>query len=67
MLKTRKNHIDEMDLLDIKKLVYCEIPSGSDWKIEIVKEYVDYNSALLVVPGFQCSEIEDMVNYICTS
>ena len=38
LLKLRKTPIDEIRLSDIRNLRYFEIPNGSEWKINIVKE-----------------------------
>ena len=48
--KLRKTCIDEIWLSDIRNLQYFEIPNGSRWKINSVKECIDHISGFLTVP-----------------
>ena len=65
LLKLRKTRVDEIRLSDIRNLRYFEIPNGSKWKINSVKECIDHIYGFLTVPGFNSSEIEEIRNYIC--
>ena len=67
LLKLRKTPIDEIRLSDIRNLRYFEIPNGSEWKINIVKECIDNTTGFLNVPGFNRSEIEEIRDYICVT
>ena len=67
MLKTSKIRVENVDVLDINKLVYSKIPSQSEWKIKLAKECIDCNYGRLQVPGFHHSEIADILNFICTT
>ena len=67
MLKTNKNNVDEIDQLDIKNMVYKKLPIGSAWKIDMINEIVDIKSKRLMVPGFHISEIDSILNYICST
>ena len=66
MLMTIKTNVNEIDLFDIKNMVYKKIPIGSAWKIDMINEIVDIKSKRLSVPGFHISEIDSILNYICT-
>ena len=65
LLKLRKTRIDEIRLSDIRNLRYFEIPNGSKWKINSVKECIDHISGFLTAPGFNRSEMEEIRDYIC--
>lgn len=67
MLKLGKNQVDEINLKDIKNIVYQHIPRDSEWKIEFVKELIDHQLGKTVIPGFESNEIDDTLNYVCTS
>ena len=65
LLKLRKTRIDEIRLPDIRNLRYFEIPYGSKWKINSIKECIDHIPGFLTVPGFNRSKIEEIRDYIC--
>ena len=67
MLLTNTNHIDEINSLDIKSLVYFEIPRGDEWRLNMIKELSDYKSGLLKVPGLSYTELDDMMNHVCST
>ena len=65
LLKLRKTRIDEIRLSDIRNLRYFQIPNGSRWKINSIKECIDQISGFLTVPSFDRSEIEEIRDIIC--
>ena len=67
MLKTGKNHVDDIKSKDINALPYQEILNGNEWKIGIVEEMIEHGHNLVVIPGFSRNEISDMMNYVCSS
>ena len=67
LLRLRKTPIDEIRLSDIRNFRYFEIPNGSEWKINIVKDCIDNTTGFLNVPGFNRSEIEEIRDYICVT
>ena len=52
---------------DINNLVYQNTPNGCEWAINMVKEIVEHNSGLLVVPGFNGLELAGISNDVCAS
>ena len=67
MLKNNRNCIEDFNINDISNLVYQKTPDGCEWAINIVKEIVEHNSGLPVVPGFNGLEIADIFNNVCSS
>ena len=59
LLKLRKMCID------IRNLRYFEIPNGSKWEINSVKECINHISGFLMVPGLNHSEIKEIRDIIC--
>ena len=51
---------------DINRIVYQDIPNGSDRRIEMVKEIGEYNFGHITLPGFDRCEMGDMLNFVCT-
>ena len=43
MLRTGNDRVDDIRIKDINRIVYQDIPNGSDWIIEMVKEIGEYN------------------------
>ena len=41
MLRTDKVRVDDIHIKDINSIVYQDIPNGSDWRIEMVKEIIE--------------------------
>ena len=67
MLRTGNDRVDDIRIKDINRIVYQDIPNGSDWRIEMVKEIGEYNFDHITLPGFDRCEMADMLNFVCTS
>ena len=67
MLRTGNDRVDDIRIKDINRIVYQDIPNGSDWRIEMVKEIGEYNFGHITLPGFDRCEMADMLNFVCTS
>ena len=67
MLRTGNVRVDDISIKDIKNIVYKDIPIGSEWRIEMVNELIEYNFGQITVPGFDRCQIADMLNFVCTS
>ena len=58
LLKFRKTCIDDILLSDIRNLQYFEIPNGSKWKINSIKECIDHISGFLVSIALKSKKFE---------
>ena len=67
MLRTGKDRVDDINIIDINSIVYLDIPNGSEWRIDMVKEIIECNFGRITVPGFDRYQIADMLNFVCTS
>ena len=67
MLRTGNDRVDDIRIKDINRIVYQDIPNGSDWRIERVKEISEYNFGHITLPGFDRYEMADMLNFVCMS
>ena len=64
MLKPNRNCVEEIYMNDISNQ---NTPNGCEWANNMVKEIVEHNSGLLVVPGFNGLELADISNDVCAS
>ena len=67
MLRTGKDRVDDINIKDINSIVYLDIPNGSEWRIDMVKEIIECNFGRITVSGFDRCQIADMLNFVCTS
>ena len=67
MLRTANDRVGDIRIKDINRIVYQDIPNGSDWRIEMVNEIGEYNFSHITLPGFDRCEMADRLNFVCTS
>ena len=66
MLRTGKDRVDDINIKD-NSIVYLDIPNGSEWRIDMVKEMIECNFGRITVPAFDRCQIAGMLNIVCTS
>ena len=67
LLLTNKSNIDKLELLDFKCVNYHPIKKEDDWKPGIILEITDVKFNQLEVDGFSFEELEEILDYVCTS
>ena len=67
LLLTDKNYIDDLCKDDILKINYNKIDPKDNWKIDFIKEITDVKFNQLEVKNFSTEELEEILNFLCTS
>ena len=67
MLQTKNNYVDDITIEEIKALQYRQIPAGEEWKIALVEEMTNNWFNCVSIPGFKHSEINEILEYVCSS
>ena len=67
LLLTDKNNIEEICIDDIRKMVFEEIDDREKWKIDFINEISDVKFNQLDVEHFSREELDEILNFLCTS
>ena len=67
LLLTDKNNIEEICIDDIRKMVFEEIDDREKWKIDFINEITDVKFNQLDVEEFSREELDEILNFLCTS
>ena len=67
MLLLEKVSIDDIRLKDIVKFEYSKVLPENQWKVKMVKEIIDVQADQLIVENFSREELEEIMDYLCTS
>ena len=67
MFLTQRSNVDEICREDYKKIDYHKINESEQWRISIIEEIIDIKYNQLDVEGFEAEEIEEILNFVCTS
>ena len=52
---------------DAFKIEYFPINETDSWRIDAIKEIVDVKNGILGIEDFEIEELEEILNYLCTS
>ena len=63
MLQSERSSIDDIKNVDIQ---YHMVPESEAWRVDFVKEIVDMKHGELEVPGMLLTELDYILNYLCT-
>ena len=63
MIISRRNSIDDLKDIDIP---YYPIPPNEAWRIWFVRELLDQHHGRLEVPGMLQTELDYILDYLCT-
>ena len=66
MIECGKSNVEDINIADSKK-VFREIPTGEEWRVNMTKEIIDVENDKLQVNGFKSEELQEILNWICTS
>ena len=67
LLATNKNNIDEICIDDIRKMVYEELDVRDKWKINFIDKITNVKFNQLDVEQFTREELDEILNFLCTS
>ena len=67
MLLTGKDSIEEIKERDVVDVEYAPVNQEDHWKIQMVMEVIDVRDGQLQLENFSKEEIEDTLEYLCTS
>ena len=67
MLLTDKNNIDDIGRDDIRKIRYNKIDPNENWKVDFIREITDVKFDQLEVENFAKEELEEILEFLCTS
>ena len=67
LLLTDKNNIDDIGKDDIHKINYNRIDPKDNWKVGFIREITDVKFNQLEVENFTREELEEILNFLCTS
>ena len=65
MLLTGKNNIEEVKETDL--MIWCICLRIMKWKIKFVKELINTREGFLYVENFEDDELNEVLEYLCTS
>ena len=64
---TSKDDISELVPSDIDQMVYRPVDPNDEWRLNMLKELIDVKWGQAVVENLSDSEIDDIIEDICTS
>ena len=67
MLMLGKNSVDDIHVDDVDNLEYHKIPESEAWRVGLLKELVAIREDEGEVPGMTNEEVEEIMDYICTT
>ena len=63
----QKDSIKDLCKSDVQSIVFSPVPENEKWRIGMLKELLEIRSNDLALENFSKDEINDMVNYVCTT
>ena len=67
MLLLGKVTIEEIRLNDIDKFEYSSVLPDNQWRVDMVREIIEARADELKIENFSEQELDDMMEYLCTS
>ena len=67
LLLTDKDTFADISKQDIRKLIYHKIASEDQWKIGFIREITEVKNNQLGLTEFTKEELNDILEYLCTS
>ena len=67
MLLTGKDNIEQVKELDVADVDYAPVIQEDLWKIRMVMELIDVRDGQLQLDNLSNEELEDTLEYLCTS
>ena len=67
LLLTQKSKIDFLKPIDAETIMYHPIEEHNFWRIPQIEELIETIRRNSEIPGFDVSELEHILDYICTT
>ena len=67
MLLLGKHTLEDIEVKDIDKVEYSVVEPTKQWKVEMVRELIDVRATRLHVDNFTNDEVDEILEYLCTS
>ena len=67
MLLFGKVKVEDITESDVDAFKYAAVPPGDEWRVELVKEIIEIRNSNLEVENFDEEELNEVLNYLCTS
>ena len=67
MLLLKKRSIENLSRDDYRQIKYNKIKAKDDWKVPFIREITDRKFNQLEVEGFTHEELEEILDFLCTS
>ena len=67
MLLFGKVKVEDITESDVDAFKYAAVPPGDEWRVEILKEIIAIRNSNLEVENFDEEELDEIMNYLCTS
>ena len=67
MLLVGKTSVSKVRKEDAEKIKYFPIDKKDCWKVDTIKELINVRNGQLEIPGFEKHELDEVLNYLCTS
>ena len=67
MLLTTKDDITKLVPSDALEILYQPVLGESEWKVDMLMELIDVKHGQYEVENLSATEVEDILQYICTS
>ena len=67
LLQTNKTNVLELKPSDAFQIKYRPIDESDRWKPHQIMNLIDILHNVMELPGFERAEINEFINYLCTS
>ena len=67
MLLMGKTSVGEIKRVDVENINYFKLDEKESWKVQCIQEIIEAKNNRVEIPGFEREELQEMLNYLCTS
>ena len=67
ILLIRKYSVEDVKKVDIDQIDYFPLDENETWKVGCIKEILETREGALEIQRFNPDELENMLNFLCTS
>ena len=67
MLLTGKGTVEDLEVKDANSLHYHKVPACEEWRLNLLKELIDIKNEEIDVPGIDMYQLDQIINYVCTT
>ena len=67
MLLLNKVTIEGIKLNDIDSFEYSSVQPDNQWKVDMVREIIEVRGDQLKIDNFSRQELDELMDYLCTS